>query len=383
MRGFFIFILCFIFIGAFGQKAGIAIVDVYPDSEQGIPTASDEVYDSEAFTGAHATFPYGTIVRILNPDNGRKINVVINDRKVFKNGVLFMISKAAASRIRLGRKAKAEFKIISWGFEGLFSDKKNSIAVNSGKRKKKGEEDKVFESKKLVQHKGNSASIYIKSEDKPEIQENNGLESHDDDDDGEEHDVSLALMPMFTKHFRAYDTYIASANKKEFRGYGLQMGVYREFNNAMKKTAMFQENWSSDIILLKKNGAYHLLIGPFPDKRSVLEYQRQAEMAGVKGYVTSMAKYSALDTYTFNSKRKGKTAYSIQIKQFKELGISLEKVEALRDNSFSDIMIQSKKAAGGITVYNILLGSYSSEEEANDFLESIRESNLEGQVVRY
>ena len=47
---------------------------------QGRPTASTEPYDMYALTAAHKELPLGTVVRVTNLDNKKKIVVRINDR---------------------------------------------------------------------------------------------------------------------------------------------------------------------------------------------------------------------------------------------------------------------------------------------------------------
>ena len=39
--------------------------------------------DPERFTAAHRTFPFGTVLRVTDPDNGRSVVVVVNDRGPF------------------------------------------------------------------------------------------------------------------------------------------------------------------------------------------------------------------------------------------------------------------------------------------------------------
>ena len=52
----------------------------------GLATASGEIFDMEAFTGAHRTLPLGTVVRVTNVLNGMQVRVRINDRGPYVNG---------------------------------------------------------------------------------------------------------------------------------------------------------------------------------------------------------------------------------------------------------------------------------------------------------
>jgi len=73
---------------------------VYSDQYQGRPTASGELYDRHALTAAHATLPFGSIIRVANFETGRMVDVRVNDRKGM-DGRILNLSGAAAHRIGL------------------------------------------------------------------------------------------------------------------------------------------------------------------------------------------------------------------------------------------------------------------------------------------
>ena len=59
-------------------------------------TASGEVFNQEKFTAAHPTLPWGSRVKVTNLDNGKSVDVRINDRGPFKRGRIIDVSRAAA-----------------------------------------------------------------------------------------------------------------------------------------------------------------------------------------------------------------------------------------------------------------------------------------------
>lgn len=71
----------------------------YGPGYHGRPTASGERYDMDALTAAHRTLPFGTRVRVRNLDNGREVEVQINDRGPFIDGRIIDLSRAAAEWI--------------------------------------------------------------------------------------------------------------------------------------------------------------------------------------------------------------------------------------------------------------------------------------------
>ncbi len=64
-------------------------------------TASGEVFDPAALTGASNTLPFGTKVLVTNLRNGRSVVVRVNDRGILAPGNIIDLSSAAAERIGL------------------------------------------------------------------------------------------------------------------------------------------------------------------------------------------------------------------------------------------------------------------------------------------
>jgi rare lipoprotein A len=71
----------------------------YGPQHHGKRTASGEVYDMNKLTAAHRTLPLGTRVRVTNIENGRSVDVRINDRGPFVDGRVIDLSRAAAERL--------------------------------------------------------------------------------------------------------------------------------------------------------------------------------------------------------------------------------------------------------------------------------------------
>lgn len=84
-----------------GVPLGAGTASYYGRQFDGRRTASGERFDMDAFTAAHRTLPFGTKVRVTNPDNGRSVVVRINDRGPFHGGRMIDLSQAAAQRLGL------------------------------------------------------------------------------------------------------------------------------------------------------------------------------------------------------------------------------------------------------------------------------------------
>ena len=73
----------------------------YAGKFQGRITASGEVFDTNLLTAAHKTLPFGTIVRVTNTNNGRHVDVRINDRGPFVEGRIIDLSRSAAETLKM------------------------------------------------------------------------------------------------------------------------------------------------------------------------------------------------------------------------------------------------------------------------------------------
>jgi rare lipoprotein A len=82
-----------------GVQVGVA--SWYGPGFHGKRTASGERYDQWAFTAAHQTLPLGTPVMVTSLENGRAVQVRINDRGPFVDGRVIDLSRAAAESLHM------------------------------------------------------------------------------------------------------------------------------------------------------------------------------------------------------------------------------------------------------------------------------------------
>src|SRR5690554_3042395 len=64
-------------------------------------TANGEKYDMDGMTAAHRTLPFNTIVVVENLDNGKTVQVRINDRGPFAKDRIIDLSRSAAKQIEM------------------------------------------------------------------------------------------------------------------------------------------------------------------------------------------------------------------------------------------------------------------------------------------
>lgn len=78
-----------------------AVASWYGEPFHGRLTASGERYDMHGYTAAHRSLPFGTRLRVTNPETGRSSVVTVNDRGPFIRGRHLDLSYGAAREIGL------------------------------------------------------------------------------------------------------------------------------------------------------------------------------------------------------------------------------------------------------------------------------------------
>lgn len=91
------------------MQSGIA--SWYGREEQGKLTADGEHFDRHQFTAASRRLPFNTIVRVTNRDNGRSVQVRINDRGPFVRARILDLSEAAADILDMKQTGTAPVQI--------------------------------------------------------------------------------------------------------------------------------------------------------------------------------------------------------------------------------------------------------------------------------
>lgn len=78
---------------------GEGLASFYGPGLHGRPTASGERFNQNALTAAHRKERFGACLRVVNMENGRSVDVRINDRGPFVEGRIIDVSKAAAQKL--------------------------------------------------------------------------------------------------------------------------------------------------------------------------------------------------------------------------------------------------------------------------------------------
>jgi rare lipoprotein A len=77
----------------------VGIASWYGKEFHGRRTANGEIYDMNGLSAAHRTLPLGTVVNVTNMQNGRSVQLKVNDRGPFVSGRVLDLSYGAANRL--------------------------------------------------------------------------------------------------------------------------------------------------------------------------------------------------------------------------------------------------------------------------------------------
>ena len=83
-----------------GRKQFSGVASVYDKNYSG-RTAAGVRYDSNKFTAAHRTLPFGTKLVVTDTKTNRTVTVIVNDRGPFIKGRVLDLSYAAASALKM------------------------------------------------------------------------------------------------------------------------------------------------------------------------------------------------------------------------------------------------------------------------------------------
>ena len=97
------------------------LASYYGPGFEGKRTASGIPFDETAMVAAHPTYPFGTVVRVTNLANNRRVELRVVDRGPAKGpraqGVVIDVSSGAAENlgfIRQGR-TRVRLEVLRWG----------------------------------------------------------------------------------------------------------------------------------------------------------------------------------------------------------------------------------------------------------------------------
>ncbi len=132
----------------------------YGKPYHGRQAASGEIYDMESLTAAHQTLSFGTRVHVENLDNGKSVDVRINDRGPFSDDRIIDVSRAAARALGMleSGTARVRIKVLSIGEEAaaeFYAVQVGAFRENASAERLRREMEKRYGTARIVERDGN------------------------------------------------------------------------------------------------------------------------------------------------------------------------------------------------------------------------------------
>ncbi len=113
------------------KETGIA--SWYGKEYHGRKTSNGEIYNMYAMTAAHPTLPFHTLVRVTNLENGKTVDLRINDRGPFVEGRVIDLSYTGAQTIEMLGDGTARVAVEATLFaDGRASPLEGTFAIQVG-----------------------------------------------------------------------------------------------------------------------------------------------------------------------------------------------------------------------------------------------------------
>ena len=97
----------FILHSSFAQTPQKGKASYYSKRATGTKTSSGDKLHHDSLTCAHRTHPFGTLLRVTNPQNGKSVIVKVTDRGPFSRGRIIDLSWRAAKELDMLTKGVA------------------------------------------------------------------------------------------------------------------------------------------------------------------------------------------------------------------------------------------------------------------------------------
>lgn len=96
-------------------RVQVGLASWYGPGFHGEETASGEIFDQREMVAAHRTLPLGSVIRVTNLENGRRVTLRVIDRgpygRNFRKGTILDVSRGAARRLRMVRDGLVKVRI--------------------------------------------------------------------------------------------------------------------------------------------------------------------------------------------------------------------------------------------------------------------------------
>jgi len=260
-------------LSMWAQETGKA--DIFSDEFQGSWTASQTTYNKDEFVAAHKSYEFGTILKVQVAGQDRAVNVRVVDRGPFKHGYILTLSRAAATELGYKEDDQRDITIFVAREQGLAVAPQTTAPTPS----------MVTASSQTVVAAPTQTQV-VATVQQP-ITTSTIVETRDEFaskgqptnvEVGSEYTTVVTKPTETIATTNVVTTTAAPRVISAYSGYGLQVGSFIDYNNAMAEMANLKNTNINNIVLhtvVNEQGktAYKLIIGPYSDRIEVEQYK--------------------------------------------------------------------------------------------------------------
>ena len=266
---------------AMAQEFGMA--SYYADQYHGKKTASGQLYDKTKMTCAHKSLLFGSIVRVTRLDNGKSVEVRVNDRGPFIKGRIVDLSRVAAEALGIVKIGESKVKL-----ELLKKKVAAPPAPPVAVAKKPAPRKEV-----VLTEKGNNKKDEFNIErgnakpavtmpivkPTPAAPEKTAIPE------------SFEVAERVTrKNFSDYDLYSIKVHRPIKQGFGVQVSSLLDYKNVMRLVAQLQESNYDDVMISVEETStgktrYKVIVGPYESKATANNTLKKLKKKKHDGFV--------------------------------------------------------------------------------------------------
>ena len=221
------FLMVMLFTNSIFTQDNIGLASYYAPQLHGGITSNGEAYDHKGYTCANKQYPLNSVLKVTRMDNGRSVNVRVNDCGPHVEGRIVDLSGASAEAI------------------GLIHDGITQVKVEVVLM---GDFDKT-------------ACGFIAP-----LRESNPIESE----------------------FTAKGGQIMNSTKKTAKGYGVQVGAFNDYNSAITLQEKLLKLGATNV-MIEHAHVYKVIFGPYRNRENATIFlEKSLHNYNLEGYVLKL-----------------------------------------------------------------------------------------------
>lgn len=231
-------------------QTSVGIASYYAPGLDGERTSSGERYDHDGFTAANKEFPIGSVIRVIRADDGRSVEVRVNDCGPHKAGRIVDLSGAAAEQIGLIR-------------DGITQVRVELVTLGKGRMACGGEYIPATRGPASYDNTATRSPARVTAPD------------------------NTPPEPASPTAIEGQGTFRADALRPISEGFGVQVGSYRVYENATRVASDLQAKGYSQVLIRLRGNVHQVVLGPFESREAAAVYRDNLlRKYKLKGFVT-------------------------------------------------------------------------------------------------